>query len=100
MATALANDSRPEDSVATDDRIRADLGRLLQNRLVHESGLAVFAHPILIGVITGLAWPDSPHELLLGRVAAGSVGALVRGPWLFRATPRQPSARPVPNRAP
>ncbi len=97
MATALANDSRPEDSVATDDRIRADLGRLLQDRLVHESGLAVFAHPVLIGVITALAWPDSPHDLLLGWVAAVSVGALIRGLWLFVATRRKLSARVVRN---
>jgi len=97
MATALANDSRPEDSVATDDRIRADLGRLLQDRLVHESGLAVFAHPILIGVITALAWPDSPHDLLLGWVAAVSVGALIRGLWLFVATRRKLSERVVRN---
>jgi len=97
MATALANESRPEDSVTTDDHIRADLGRLLQDRLVHESGLAVFAHPILIGVITGLAWPDSPHDLLLGWVAAVSVGALIRGLWLFVATRRKLSERVVRN---
>src|SRR6266576_3726903 len=72
MAIVL-NESRPENSVATDDNIRADLARLLQARLVHESGLGVFAHPILIVVIAALAWPDAPHDLLRGWVAAVSV---------------------------
>jgi uncharacterized protein (TIGR00255 family) len=34
MATAFATEDRPENSVAADERIRADLARLLQERLV------------------------------------------------------------------
>jgi signal transduction histidine kinase/DNA-binding response OmpR family regulator/HPt (histidine-containing phosphotransfer) domain-containing protein len=93
----VANETRPENSVATDERIRADLARLLQDRLVHESGLGVFAHPILIAVITALAWPDAPHDLLLGWVAAVSVAALLRGAWLFIATRRTLSDRATRN---
>src|SRR6267378_3301178 len=96
MAT-LASEARPENSVATDLHIRADLARLLQARLVHESGLGVFAHPILIAVIAALAWPDAPHDLLRGWVAAVTVGALLRGGWLFLGTRRKLSDRTVRN---
>src|SRR4051812_42639766 len=75
-------DARPEDAVAADASIRGDLARLLQARLVHESGLGVFAHPILIAVIAVLAWPDAPHDLVMGWVSAVWLGALIRGGWL------------------
>jgi len=91
------SDARPEDGVVTDERIRADLARLLQARLVRESGLAVFAHPILIGVIAALAWPDAPHDLVLGWVTAVAVAALIRGAWLFVASRRKLSHRAVRN---
>src|SRR5260370_426875 len=93
----VANEAQPENSVSTDEHIRADLARLLQARLVHESGLGVFAHPILIGVIAALAWPDAPHDLLRGWVAAVTVGALLRGGWLFIGTRRKLSDRAVRN---
>src|SRR5712671_6871124 len=95
--TTVANDARPENSVATDERIRGDLARLLQERLVHESGLGVFAHPILIAVIAWLSWPDAPHDILLGWVTAVSLAALVRGAWLFIGTRRKLSDRVLRN---
>jgi signal transduction histidine kinase/DNA-binding response OmpR family regulator/HPt (histidine-containing phosphotransfer) domain-containing protein len=95
--TIVASEARPENSVATDESIRSDLARLLQERLVHESGLGVFAHPILIGVIAALAWPDAPHDLLLGWVGAVSTAALLRGAWLFIGTRRHYSDRTVRN---
>src|SRR6266849_9987951 len=96
MPTA-ANAARPENGVATDESIRSDLAGLLQDRLVHESGLGVFAHPILIAVIAVLAWPDAPHDLTLGWVAAVWLGALVRAAWLFIAARRKVSDRGVRN---
>ncbi len=66
MAARTLNDDRPEDTIATDDGIRADLARLLQERLLRESMLGVWVHPILIAVVLALAWPDAPHDLLLG----------------------------------
>src|SRR5438034_7621802 len=92
MATVL-NEARPENSVATDEHIRADLARLLQARLLHESGLGVFAHPILIAVIAVLAWPDAPHDLLRGWGAAVTVGAMLRGIWLLLACRREMGER-------
>src|SRR5256714_311502 len=90
-------DARPEAAVSTDEHIRSDLARLLQARLVHESGLGVFAHPILIAVVAALAWPDAPHDLLLSWIAAVFVGALLRGAWLFVSSRRGLGDRTVRN---
>src|SRR6266545_2594432 len=93
MAT-VANEARPENSVATDERIRADLARLLQDRLVRESRLGVWVHPALIVVVVALAWPDAPHDLLLGWAGAVVFTALLRGAWIYVA-----SSRPLTERA-
>src|SRR5437867_2687332 len=94
MATALANEAHPEDAVATDERIRTDLARLLQARLVRESTLGVWVHPILITVVVALAWPDAPHNLLIGWGSAVVLTTLVRGAWIDVA-----SSRPLTERA-
>src|SRR6266516_374912 len=95
MATALVNEAHPEDAVATDERVRSDLARLLQARLLSESRLGVWVHPLLITVIVALAWPDAPHELLLGWAGAVVFTALVRGAWLFIASRRRLTERVV-----
>src|SRR5436309_4073901 len=92
--TTVVNEARPENSVATDERIRADLARLLQERLLRESTLGVWVHPILIAVVVALAWPDAPHDLLLGWAGAVVFTALVRGAWIYVA-----SSRPLTERA-
>src|SRR3989454_9005045 len=95
MADPTLNDARPEDAVATDERIRADLARLLQDRLVRESTLGVWVHPILIAVVMALAWPDAPHDLLLGWGGAVLLTALLRGAWIYVASRRQLTERAV-----
>src|SRR5882762_8566106 len=95
--TLVANDARPENAAATDERIRADLARLLQERLVRESRLGVWVHPILIAVIVALAWPDAPHNLLLGWAGAVVLTALLRAAWLFIASRRPLTERAVRN---
>src|SRR5438034_1500674 len=95
MAAALVNEARPEDAVASDERVRSDLARLLQARLLSESRLGVWVHPLLITVIVALAWPDAPHELLLGWAGAVVFTALVRGAWLFIASRRRLTERVV-----
>ena len=92
--TTVANEARPENSVATDERIRADLARLLQARLLRESTLGVWVHPILIAVVVALAWPDAPHDLLLGWAGAVVFTALLRGAWIYVS-----STRPLTERA-
>ncbi len=93
----VANEARPENAVATDERIRADLARLLRERLVRESRLGVWVHPVLIAVIVALAWPDAPHDLLLGWAGAVVFTALLRGAWLFIAARRPLTERAVRN---
>src|SRR5213594_2706519 len=92
--TTPANEARPENAVATDERIRADLARLLRERLLRESTLGVWVHPILIAVVVALAWPDAPHDLLLGWAGAVVFTALLRGAWIYVA-----SSRPLTERA-
>src|SRR5882757_3623623 len=96
MTTPL-NEAYPENSVATDERIRADLARLLQARLVKESRLGVWVHPVLIAVIVALAWPDAPHDLLFGWAGAVVFTALLRGAWLFICARRPLTERAVRN---
>src|SRR5437667_2283319 len=95
MPSSLVNEAHPEAAVATDERIRADLARLLQDRLVRESRLGVWVHPILIAVIVALAWPDAPHDLLLGWGGAVVLTALLRGVWLFICSRRRLTERAV-----
>src|SRR5437667_3379113 len=95
MPSSLVNEAHPEAAVATDARIRADLARLLQDRLVRESRLGVWVHPILIAVIVALAWPDAPHDLLLGWGGAVVLTALLRGVWLFICSRRRLTERAV-----
>src|SRR6266487_6807115 len=97
MAGPQLIEASPENAVATDERIRADLARLLQERLVRESRLGVWVHPVLIAVIVALAWPDAPHDLLLGWAGAVVLTALLRGAWLYVSSRRQLSERAVRN---
>src|SRR2546430_4844261 len=95
MAAAQLIEASPEDAVATDERIRTDLARLLQQRLVRESMLGVWVHPILISVVVALAWPDAPHNLLIGWGSAVVITTLVRGAWLYVSARRALSERAV-----
>src|SRR6266568_2445007 len=95
MAGPQLIEARPEDAVASDERVRSDLARLLQARLLSESRLGVWVHPLLITVIVALAWPDAPHELLLGWAGAVVFTALVRGAWLFISSRRRLTERVV-----
>src|SRR5213593_1855815 len=93
--TTVANEARPENAVATDERIRADLARLLQARLLRESTLGVWVHPVLIAVVVALAWPDAPHNVLIGWGSAVVLTALVRGAWLYVSAHRSLGERAV-----
>ncbi|HTI06249.1 MAG TPA: response regulator [Gemmatimonadales bacterium] len=89
------DDAHPEAAVAADERIQADLARLLQDRLVRESTLGVWVHPVLIAVVVALAWPDAPHDLLIGWASAVLVSTLVRAAWLYASAHRELAERAV-----
>ena len=93
LTAAATADAAPETAASPDARIQADLARLLQERLVRESRLGVWVHPILIAVVATLAWSDAPHDLLLGWVAAVVFAALLRGAWLVIAARRRLNER-------
>src|SRR5919108_1825922 len=95
LTVAAGADAAPESAATPDAQIQADLARLLQQRLVHESRLGIWVHPVLIAVIATLAWPDAPHNLLLGWVGAVVLSAVVRGAWLFVAARGRVSDRAV-----
>src|SRR6266705_3491109 len=59
--------------------------------------LGVWVHPILIAVVVALAWPDAPHDLLLGWGGAVLLTALLRGAWIYVASRRRLSERAVRN---
>src|ERR1043166_1834602 len=84
--SVLANDASPEEVVATDERVRANLARLLQARLVHESTLGVWVHPVLIAVIVFIAWSGAPHNLLVAWAGFVVLSTALRGAWLVMAS--------------
>jgi two-component system sensor histidine kinase/response regulator len=81
-APLMTTDATPEGAVSADEWIRADLARLLQERLVRESGLGLFGHPVLIAIVAALAWPDAPRRLITAWVVAVIAATLARGGWL------------------
>src|SRR6266849_5183285 len=83
LMAPVITDTRPEAAIAPDERIRADLARLLQARLVRESGLVVLAHPVLVAVVAALVWGDVSHDLVIGWVAAVVAATALRGMWLI-----------------
>src|SRR5437867_11653611 len=95
MATAFANHADPQDAVAADECSRTALARLLQARLVREGTLGVWVQPVLIAVVVALAWPDAPHNLLIGWGSAVVITTLVRGAWLYVSARRPLSERAV-----
>src|SRR5256886_12003092 len=95
LTGVVGTDAAPETAVSADARVRADLARLLQERLVHESRLGVWVHPILIAVVATLAWPDAPHDLLLGWAGAVVFTALLPVAWWFIVPRRRLSEREI-----
>ena len=65
-----------------------DVGRMLQARLLHESGLVLFGHPVVLGLVLLLTWSDIPHTVLLGWGLAVLLATAFRWGWL-RTVPRR-----------
>ncbi|PYP31602.1 MAG: hypothetical protein DMD49_07795 [Gemmatimonadetes bacterium] len=66
----------------------AAVGRMLQARLLHESGLVLFGHPVVLGLVLLLTWSDIPHTVLLGWGLAVLLATAFRWGWL-RTVPRR-----------
>jgi signal transduction histidine kinase/DNA-binding response OmpR family regulator len=78
----MTTESTPEAAAAGDARVRSDLARLLQTRLLRESGLILLGHPLLIAVVAFVAWPDVAHGAMRAWVAAVVGATTLRGAWL------------------
>ncbi|HUK22537.1 MAG TPA: response regulator [Gemmatimonadales bacterium] len=66
-----------------DARVRAELRQLLRSRLLHESGMVLFGHPILAALVIALTWHEVSHARLLGWGLAVSLATAFRGGWLY-----------------
>src|SRR3989442_744581 len=78
LTGVVGTDAAPETAVSADPRVRADLARLLQERLVHESRLAGWVPVIVAGLIasalaTLAADPLSIRGFLAGIALPGFV---------------------------
>jgi signal transduction histidine kinase/CheY-like chemotaxis protein len=67
---------------------RAELQNLLQARLVQESGLALYGHPILLFLVLFLIWHDVPQPVAAGWGLAVLLATAFRAGWL-RTVPRR-----------
>ena len=70
------------------DGPHTDLRRVLQARLLHESGFALFGHPVVMALVLLLTWGDVPHTVLLGWGLAVLLATAFRWGWL-RTVPRR-----------
>src|SRR4029077_7669952 len=61
---------------------RADLRRLLQARLIRESGLVLIGHPLLLALVVYATWDEVPHFAALGWSLAVVLATAFRAVWL------------------
>src|SRR5207249_4337601 len=61
---------------------------MLQACLLHESGLVLFGHPVVLALVLVLTWTDIPHPVLLGWGLAVLLATAFRWGWL-RTVPRR-----------
>jgi len=93
--TSPPSGTSPATDVSSDARVRADISRMLQSRLLLDSGLALFGHPVLMGLVLVLTWPDIPHLVLEGWGIAVLLATLLRSTWLRTASQRGLSGEEV-----
>jgi len=75
--------------------VQADLRTLLQQRLLHESGAVLFAHPLLLALVVWYAWNWMPHAEAVGWALAVLLAAVFRAAWLHTVTRRALSDRDI-----
>src|ERR1700688_433709 len=81
----------PGDHVELNQEVRT----LLQRRLLRESGLVLFAHPLLIAVVVWYTWNEMPHADAMGWALAVSLATVFRAAWLHTVPHRALSDRDI-----
>jgi signal transduction histidine kinase/DNA-binding response OmpR family regulator len=88
MTSAELRPPSPESTVVlrgattAEDGVRADLRRLLQARLIRESGLVLIGHPLLMALVVYATWDEVPHFAVLGWGLAVLLATAFRSVWL------------------
>src|SRR4029077_2492800 len=73
---------RPVGATASEEGVRADLRRLLQARLIRESGLVLTGHPLMMALVVYATWDEVPHFAALGWALAVVLATAFRAVWL------------------
>ena len=71
------------------------LRRLLQARLIRESGLVLIGHPLLIALVTYATWDEIPHAVAAGWALAVLLATAFRSVWLRTANQRALTDRDI-----
>ena len=72
----------PAGAPTTEAGVRADLRRLLQERLIRESGIVLFGHPLMMGLVVYATWDEVPHLVAAGWAIAVLLATGFRSVWL------------------
>ncbi len=72
----------PAGAPTTEAGVRADLRRLLQERLIRESGIVLFGHPLMMGLVVYATWDEVPHLVAAGWALAVLLATGFRSVWL------------------
>jgi signal transduction histidine kinase/DNA-binding response OmpR family regulator/HPt (histidine-containing phosphotransfer) domain-containing protein len=69
-------------ATTSEEGVRADLRRLLQARLIRESGLILIGHPLMMALVVYATWDEVPHFAALGWALAVLLATGFRSVWL------------------
>jgi signal transduction histidine kinase/CheY-like chemotaxis protein len=72
----------PLGATSPEEGVRADLRRLLQNRLIRESGLVLVGHPLMMALVVFATWDEIPHATAAGWALAVLFATGFRSVWL------------------
>ena len=68
----------PVSATTSEEGVRADLRRLLQARLIRESGLVLIGHPLMMALVVYATWNELPHSAALGWALAVLLATVFR----------------------
>jgi len=85
----------PAGATTSEEGVRADLRRLLQDRLIRESGIVLFGHPLLMGLVVYATWDEVSHFAATGWALAVLLATGFRSVWLRTANQRALTDRDI-----